>query len=118
MGVAGMPMTSMNNAQAPPLSWRSAFQQTHVVGEIVTGELRVAKFNDKVRDVVATKDRERGIRVVFKKAVLSLTPQRNEPAGLHMPGHARRTSYQPILYGGKSGLAIHTTIRVSWDPAL
>src|SRR4029450_8958108 len=54
-----------------PACWRSAFQETHVVGEIIAGELRVAKFNDKVRDVVATKDRERGIRIVLKKTVLS-----------------------------------------------
>src|SRR5207248_9126822 len=67
-----------------------AVKDARVVGEIVTGELWVAKFHHKVRDVVANKDRERGIRIILKKAVLSLTPQRNELASLHMPGHARR----------------------------
>jgi hypothetical protein len=82
-----------------PVSWQSAFQEARVVGEIIAGELRVAKFNDKVRDVVATKDRECGIRIIFKKAVLSLTPERNELAGLHMPGHARRTISETHGYG-------------------
>jgi hypothetical protein len=27
------------------ISWRRAFQEPHVVGEIIAGELRVAKFN-------------------------------------------------------------------------
>src|SRR5439155_25527711 len=54
------------------------------------GELRVAEFHHQVRYVVATEHRERGIRIVLKETVLSLTPERNELAGLHMPGHARR----------------------------
>src|SRR5436309_5090867 len=91
MGVAGIPMISMNKAQAPAIDWRSAFQEAHVVGEIVTGELWVAKFHYQVRYVVATKDRQRGIGIILKEAVLSLTPQRNEPLGLHVPSHARRT---------------------------
>src|SRR5437667_4399395 len=70
---------------------RSAFENARVIGEIIAGELRVAKFHYQVRYVVATKDRERGIRIILQEAVLSLTPQRNELAGLHMPGHARRT---------------------------
>ena len=73
-----------------PVGWRRAFQNARVVGKIIAGELRVAKFNDKVRDVVATKHGERGIRIIFKKAILSLAPQRNESAGLHMPSHTRR----------------------------
>src|SRR4029450_11094332 len=85
-----------------PISWRSAFQEPRVVGKIVAGELRVAKFNDKVRDVVATKDRECGIRIIFKKAVLSLTPQRNESAGLHMPGQTSRTISEAHGYGAHS----------------
>jgi hypothetical protein len=82
-----------------PISWRSAFQEVHVVGKIIAGELRVAKFNDKVCDIVATKDRERGIGIIFNKTVLSLTPQRNESAGLHMPGHPRRTISETHGYG-------------------
>src|SRR5207248_2535784 len=54
------------------------------------GKLRVAEFYHQVRDVVATEHRERGIRIILKEAVLPLTPQRNELAGLHMPGQARR----------------------------
>src|SRR4029077_287906 len=81
------------------ISWRSAFQEAHVVGKIIAGELRVAKFNDKVRDVVATKDRECGIRIVLKKAVLSLAPERNKLAGLHMPGHTSRTISEAHGYG-------------------
>src|SRR5207249_7320114 len=73
------------------IDWRSAFQEAHVVGEIITGELRVAKFHHHVRYVVATKDRQRRIRIILKEAVLSLTPQGNELAGLHMPGHTRGT---------------------------
>src|SRR6185312_3401839 len=68
-----------------------AFEDSRVVGEIVAGELRVAKFHDKVRYVVAAKDRERGIWIVLKEAILSLTPERHELAGLHMAGHGRRT---------------------------
>jgi hypothetical protein len=82
-----------------PISWRSAFQEAHIVGKIIAGELRVAKFNDKVRDVVATKDRECGIRIILKKAVLSLAPQWNKLAGLHMPGHARGTIGEAHGYG-------------------
>src|SRR4029453_3719639 len=82
-----------------PVSWRGPFQETPVVGKIVAGELRVAKFNDKVRDVVATKHRKRGIRIVLKKVVLSLTPQRNESAGLHMTGHAGGTISEAHGYG-------------------
>ena len=81
------------------IDWRSAFQEAHVVGEIVTGELWVAKFHYQVRYVVATKDRERGIRIILKKAVLPMTPQRNEPAGLHMPRHARRTISEAYGHG-------------------
>src|SRR5205807_9773182 len=66
-------------------------EDSFVVGKIITGELRVAKFYHQVRHVIATKNRERGIRIILKEAVLSLTPQRNEPAGLHMTGHTRRT---------------------------
>src|SRR5437867_1585172 len=71
-----------------PIDWRSAFENASVVGKIIAGELRVAKFHHQVRYVVATKDRERGIRIVLKETVLPLTPERNEPAGLHMPGKA------------------------------
>ena len=74
-----------------PINWRSTFKQARVVGEIITGELRIAKLYHQVRDVVATKDGERGVGVILKEAVLSLTPQRNQFAGLHMPGHTRRT---------------------------
>src|SRR5438876_1654704 len=74
-----------------PTRWRSAFENARVVGEIVTRELWVAKLHHQVRYVVATKNREGGIRIVLEEAVLSLAPQRNELAGLHMPGHARRT---------------------------
>ena len=74
-----------------PIDWWSAFKEARVVGEIIAGELWIAKFHYQVRYVVATKDRERGIRIVLKEAVLSLTPQRNELAGLHMPSHSRGT---------------------------
>src|SRR2546430_11967008 len=74
-----------------PISWRSAFKNARVVGKIITGQLGVAKLHHQVRYVITTKDRERGVRVVLKEAVLSMTPQRNELACLHMPGHARRT---------------------------
>src|SRR5438874_13385498 len=90
MGVAGMPMTSMNNAQAPPLAG-GVPSRMRVVGKIITGELRVAEFHDKVRYVVASKDRERRIRIILEEAVLSLTPERNEVAGLHMSSQARGT---------------------------
>src|SRR5438094_5002073 len=72
-----------------PTRWRSAFKNARVVGKIITRELWVAKFYHQVRYAVATKDRERGIRIILKEAILSLTPQRNELASLHMPGHAR-----------------------------
>ena len=94
-----MPMISMNKCASSAISWRSTFQEVRVVGKIIAGELRVAKFNDKVRDVVAAKDRERGIRIIFKEAILSLAPQRNEPAGLHMASHARRTISEAYGYG-------------------
>ena len=96
-----------------PIGRRSAFENARVVCQIITGKLGVAKFYDQVRYVVSTKNRERRIRIILKEAVLSMTPQRNEPAGLHMPGHARRTPYQPVLTGRKRGLAIHTSIRVA-----
>jgi hypothetical protein len=83
-----------------PVSWRSTFKETRAVGKIVAGELRVAKVNDKVRDVVATKHRERGIRIVLKEAAVpALTPQRNQSAGLHMPGHAQRRIGEAHSYG-------------------
>src|SRR5438876_6034087 len=69
---------------------RSAFENARVIGEIVSGKLRVAEFYHQVRYVVATEHRERGIRIVLKETVLSLTPERNELAGLHMPGQASR----------------------------
>ena len=81
------------------IRWRSTFKDARVVGEIIAGELRVAKFHDQVRYVVAIKNRERGVRIVLKKAVLSLTPEWNEPAGLHMPGHARGTVSKADCHG-------------------
>src|SRR5438094_753170 len=89
-GSGGHPDDVDKQGASSPIGWRSAFKNARVVDEIVTGELRVAKFNDKVRDVVATKDRERGIRIVLKETVLSLTPERNELAGLHVSGKACR----------------------------
>src|SRR6266487_6477843 len=90
-GCSGHPDDIDEQRASSPIDWWSAFKNARVVGEIVTGELRVAKFHHQVRYVVATKDRERGIRIILKKAVLSMTPQRNELASLHMPGHPRRT---------------------------
>jgi hypothetical protein len=81
------------------ICWRSAFKEVRVVGKIIAGELWVTKLNDKIRDVVATKDRERGIRIIFKEAVLSLAPERNESAGLHMPSHTSRTISETHGYG-------------------
>src|SRR6266496_4767973 len=81
------------------IGWRSTFENARVVGEIIAGKLGVAKFYDQVRYVVAAKNRERGIRIVLKEAVLSMTPQRNEPAGLHMPGHARGTVSEAYGHG-------------------
>src|SRR5438552_1305203 len=76
--------------------------QIHTYTELqqqIHEELRVAKFYDKVRYVVAAKDRERGIWIVLEEAVLSPTPERNELAGLHMAGHARRTIGEANRHG-------------------
>src|SRR4029453_5824234 len=88
-----------------PVIWRGPFRETHTQGKLVAGEVGVAKFNDKVRDVVATKHRERGIRIVLKKAVLSLTPQWNESAGLHMSSHASRPISDTAGHGVHSAQA-------------
>src|SRR5207248_5960493 len=82
-----------------PLGRQRAFEDSRVVGEIVAGVLGDAKFHDKVRYLVAAKDRERGISIVLKEAILSLTPERNELAGLHMAGHARRTIGEADRHG-------------------
>ena len=78
-GSSGHPDDIDEQGTSSPVDWRSAFENPRVVGEIVTGELRVAKLNHQIRYVVAMKDRERGIRIVLKETVLSLTPERNEP---------------------------------------
>jgi len=85
---SGHPDNIDEQRASSPVGWRSAFKEPRVVGEIIAGELWITKFYHQIRYVVTTKDRERGIRIVLKKAVLSLTPQRNEPASLHMSGHA------------------------------
>src|SRR6266403_5871679 len=82
-----------------PLGRRSPFQNSRVISEIISGELRVTKFHHEVRDIVAAKDRERGIWLVLKEAILSLTPERNELAGLHMARHARRTIGEADRHG-------------------
>src|SRR6266567_612131 len=49
------------------IDWRSAFEDARVVGQIIAGELRIAKLHHQVRYVVATEHRERGIRIVLKE---------------------------------------------------
>src|SRR5438034_625137 len=72
------------------LGRRRTFKDARVVGEIVSSELRVAEFYHQVRYVVATEHRERGVRIILNETVFSLTPERNELAGLHMPGQTSR----------------------------
>src|SRR4029077_10986914 len=80
------------------ISWRSTFQEARVVGEIIARKLRVAKLHDKVRHLVPTKDRQTGLRIILEKTVLSLAPERNKLAGLHMPSHTSRTISETHSY--------------------
>jgi hypothetical protein len=73
----------------PPFRQQPAFEHLHVVGEIVAGELWVAKLHHQVRYCVAMKDRERGVGIIPQKAILPLTPQRNELTGGNVPGQTR-----------------------------
>src|SRR5438093_4975426 len=95
---SGHPDNIDEQRASSPVGWRSAFNEPRVVGEIIAGELRVAELHHQVRYVVATEHRERGIRIVLKETVLSLTPERNELAGLHVPGKARRAISEAHCY--------------------
>src|SRR5207244_4743954 len=46
----------------------------------------IARLLTLLRYVNATEHRERGVRIILNETVFSLTPERNELAGVHMPG--------------------------------